>query len=176
MVTLETISNSDAMVPYEALASRFGRAVEVVSSKLFRAIELAETQENQEFIRDRLLKMEKIALISSAGDSVISNARDFGTPLLPSKLPHNFFFLVRESIPTPKVATLISSSMPKATAPRVISYHVKLQWISDGLRTKNRRASCGAGASFARRAGFHCHTSAHSTDLSCLSSIGAEEV
>jgi hypothetical protein len=64
--TYETVLDLDAMVAYDSLAIRFGRAVEVVSNKLFRAIELLETQENAEFVRDRLLKMEKSGIITSA--------------------------------------------------------------------------------------------------------------
>jgi len=56
--------NSEQLEPYDALSSRFTRAVEQ-SIKYFRTFEKTHFAENAETIRDLFNRMEKVELISS---------------------------------------------------------------------------------------------------------------
>jgi nucleotidyltransferase substrate binding protein (TIGR01987 family) len=56
--------SADEMEPYDALASRFERSVEVALMKFFRAVELSEVSIASDTIRDRLGLMLKLSLIS----------------------------------------------------------------------------------------------------------------
>lgn len=55
---------ADELEPYDALVSRFERAVEIAMSKFYRAGELFEGESLSETIRDRLNRMEKLSFVS----------------------------------------------------------------------------------------------------------------
>ncbi len=56
---------AEELEPYDALVSRFERAVEIALNKFFRAVELFEGETPSETIRDRLNRMEKLSFAAS---------------------------------------------------------------------------------------------------------------
>jgi len=58
------VYTAEELEPYDALANRFERAVEVAQNKFFRAVELFEGEPLSETVRDRLNRMEKLSFIS----------------------------------------------------------------------------------------------------------------
>ena len=59
------LNNSLAMEPYDALASRFERLVEIALNRFFRSVEVHQFCKKSESLRDRLLNMQKIGLVNS---------------------------------------------------------------------------------------------------------------
>ena len=59
------LNDSRAMESYDALASRFERFVEIALNKFFRTVEIHQFSKSSESLRDRLLIMQKLGLISS---------------------------------------------------------------------------------------------------------------
>jgi hypothetical protein len=61
----DRVDDSAYMIPFDALSSRFERAVELASSKLLRTLELHLQQSTSVNLRERLLILEKNRFVSS---------------------------------------------------------------------------------------------------------------
>ena len=79
------INNSLAMEPYDALASRFERFVEIALNRFFRSVEVHQFGKKSESLRDRLLCMQKIGLVSSV--ELWMEMRDFRNRIAHDYLP-----------------------------------------------------------------------------------------
>ena len=79
------LSSSREMEPYDALASRFERFVDIAVNRFFRSVEWEMKREASETIRDRLLLMEKSGLISST--EIWLEMRDFRNRIAHDYLP-----------------------------------------------------------------------------------------
>lgn len=79
------LNDSRAMEPYDALASRFERFVEIALNKYFRSVELHHFAKASETLRDRLHVMEKLGLVSSA--ELWMEMRDFRNRIAHDYLP-----------------------------------------------------------------------------------------
>ena len=84
---LETaiLNDSLAMEPYDALASRFERFIEIALNRFFRSVEIHQFSKSSESLRDRLLIMQKIGLISSV--ELWMEMRDFRNRIAHDYLP-----------------------------------------------------------------------------------------
>jgi hypothetical protein len=80
-----TIDNARAMEPYDALASRFERVVEIAVNRFFRSVELVVQGKPSETLRDRLQLMCKAGLISSP--ELWLEMRDFRNRIAHDYLP-----------------------------------------------------------------------------------------
>ena len=79
------LNNSLAMEPYDALASRFERLVEIALNRFFRSVELHQFGKKSESLRDRLLNMQKIGLVNSV--ELWMEMRDFRNRIAHDYLP-----------------------------------------------------------------------------------------
>lgn len=79
------LNNSRAMEPYDALASRFERFVDIAINRFFRSVELDIKGVASETIRDRLLLMTKTGLISAP--ELWLEMRDFRNRIAHDYLP-----------------------------------------------------------------------------------------
>jgi hypothetical protein len=59
------LNDSLAMEPYDALASRFERLVEIALNRFFRSVELRQFGKKSDSLRDRILNMQKLGLVAS---------------------------------------------------------------------------------------------------------------
>lgn len=73
------------MEPYDALASRFERFVDIAINRFFHSVELELKMESSETIRDRLLCMTKHGLISSP--DIWLEMRDFRNRIAHDYIP-----------------------------------------------------------------------------------------
>jgi uncharacterized protein YutE (UPF0331/DUF86 family) len=73
------------MEPYDALASRFERFIEIALNRFFRSVEIHQFSKSSESLRDRLLIMQKIGLISSV--ELWMEMRDFRNRIAHDYLP-----------------------------------------------------------------------------------------
>jgi hypothetical protein len=80
-----TLNSSRAMEPYDALASRFERFVEIAVNRFFRSVELVVQGKQSETLRDRLHVMCKAGLISSP--ELWMEMRDFRNRIAHDYLP-----------------------------------------------------------------------------------------
>lgn len=60
---LDTQKTPEDLEPYDALAGRFERAIELILNPLLKGIELAETGVSSETVRDKLILATKLNLI-----------------------------------------------------------------------------------------------------------------
>jgi hypothetical protein len=79
------LNDSIAMEPYDALASRFERLVEIALNSFFRSVELHQFGKKSESLRDRLLCMQKIGLVTSV--ELWMEMRDFRNRIAHDYLP-----------------------------------------------------------------------------------------
>jgi hypothetical protein len=79
------LNDSIAMEPYDALASRFERLVEIALNSFFRSVELHQFGKKSESLRDRLSCMQKIGLVTSV--ELWMEMRDFRNRIAHDYLP-----------------------------------------------------------------------------------------
>ena len=86
------LNNSIAMEPYDALASRFERFVEIAVNRFFRSVEIHQFGKKSESLRDRLLNMQKIGLVSSV--ELWMEMRDFRNRIVHDYLPEQLVAMI----------------------------------------------------------------------------------
>lgn len=79
------LDDSVAMEPYDALASRFERFVEIALNRFFRSVEIHQFGKKSESLRDRLLNMQKVGIITSV--DLWMEMRDFRNRIAHDYLP-----------------------------------------------------------------------------------------
>jgi len=98
------LNNPREMEPYDALASRFERFVDIAVNRFFRSVEMELKMEASETIRDRLLYMAKQGLVTSP--EIWLEMRDFRNRIAHDYLPEQLVSIF-EAIRTRFLAEII---------------------------------------------------------------------
>lgn len=106
------LHDSLAMEPYDALSSRFERFLEIALNRFFRSVEVHQFGKKSESLRDRLLCMQKIGLVSSV--ELWMEMRDFRNRIAHDYLPEQLVAMLNTI--RDRFRSEISLSMTKCAA------------------------------------------------------------